>query len=551
MPDLSNVTEDAARKLIDRQLHATYAEALALHDGDHWRDGEGWIGTQLQTDDPTEASRARELIERAFLSANKLRRVVGRLVAGVVGNEPDWSFTVRRPLQEGEEPDAAEQGLIDEAEAAMTTWWDRVLTGSPDEEGTVLEQVARLANLGRQALLRLYVPVDAQVVDVDTGRPAGVPVAPLEQQLARIHLEAIPPDRGTLVRDRRSGQLVAVVDVPPDTDLFADDDGKAAGTIEVHTVDPLGRTVVLALGEDGDGPPPLELGGRLLVSAVTVAPLVTPQLIQLQKAINHALTTLVHNTDLAGSPERWIWNAMRPDVTFDPETGRWSPTGDGLSVGAGVTNYAQGLPLYDEEGRITGYTSPSGQRFDPVNPDTLIATGRAHYEEMLDEAGQRHALIAGDATASGESRKQARAEFTESMRPTARAIEGALRSTLEAALALAATFAGQPGRYDGLRAVVNCRLEAGPLTSDERAQVIAQYEADLLDDEGAMAALGVTDVDAVKAKIAEAKAERAARAPQLAPNPNAPTTTTTTDQRPVVGQPVTDEEDDEDEEVTA
>ena len=83
---------------------------------------------------------------------------------------------------------------------------------------------------------------------------------------------------------------------------------------------------------------------------------------------------------------------------------------------------------------------------------------------------------------------------------------------------MAAFFAGQPGRYAGLRAVFDCRVDAGPLTSEEQGEIIRQYEAGLLDDETAMSRLGVDDVDAVKAKIAEMNEARAPMVPPQSSN---------------------------------
>jgi hypothetical protein len=157
------------------------------------------------------------------------------------------------------------------------------------------------------------------------------------------------------------------------------------------------------------------------------------------------------------------------------------------------------------------------QRIDPVSPDTFTATQAALYARILGEMDQIHALISGDATASGESRIQARAQFLASLRPTAAAVEGALRAILDAALAWAAAAVGQGGRFALIRADVTCQIDAGPLTSDERRLIIEQQAAGLLSEETAMGLLGVDDVDAERAKIAAERAERQARAPQIAP----------------------------------
>jgi hypothetical protein len=248
--------------------------------------------------------------------------------------------------------------------------------------------------------------------------------------------------------------------------------------------------------------------------------LVTSSVMQLQKALNHSLTMMERNQDQAGSVERWINGAMAPNLRYNTDTKAWEDNGEALAIGPGRTNFLGGIPLYNDPTNpdtITGYTTPSVQRIDPVSPVTFTATQDALYARILGEMDQRHALISGDATASGEARIQARAEFLASLRPTAGAVEGATRAILDAVLAWASAAVGQPGRFDLIRADVTCQIDAGPLTSDERRLIIEQYEKKLLSRETAMGLLGVDDVDAEAARLATEADERAARAPQMAP----------------------------------
>jgi hypothetical protein len=507
MPNYTATTAEAARKALERLVAATYAEARAYYDGDHWQGADGWIGVQPYNAGDERAS-VEALIEAGFVSANKVREIVRRHVAGVVGREPAWRLTVRRPLADAEEPAGQEQALIDEGEAALTVWWNRVLGGVPDADdaGTVLEQAVTGALLARQALLRLYVPERPAAEEAGADRLAAA--------LARIDLEAVPPDRGALVRDPATALPVGIVSVPAVVDIFAESEA-TDGPVELHYLDDAGNTVLQVIdGEAPDWGGPFAFGGRLLVAPVTVPPLVTPQVMRLQQAYNHSLTMLQRNSDVAGSVERLLLNAQKPGTWARNDAGEWEFTAAEYRTGAGTSNFMVGLPIYGDPtqpDRVTGYTNPSVAWRDPVPVDSFVGTQDALYAAMLAEAGQRHALIAGDATASGESRKQARAEFTESLRPTARAVEAALRGILEAALALAAEFAGQGGRYASLRADVTCLIDAGPLTGDEQREIRDQQGAGLLSTETAMGRLGVDDVDAEQERIAM---EREAKAPR-------------------------------------
>lgn len=628
MPDYSKVTASQARSAIARTVPETYAEARRYHDGDHWQEGKGWIGTQPMATGET-ATIVQDLIRKSFLSANKVRDVVRRHVAGVAGRAPSWRFVPDRPptprrrrdeepppmpmaspvdparqavqagqqaapaappvslaapapsaapgpaqrvpapaapatpeqgppvdgeadpeALEGQAPEQAEpvdpdaptpeeQAIIDEAESALTTWWDRV------KAPKVVQEAARLVALGGRAVLRLYVPAEEQA-DGEAGGPVEVPPGPLAEQLARIQLEALAPDRAAVPTDVRSGRTVGIVDVPALSDLFSDADGQGdgLGPVELHYLDG-DETILRVIASETEGGAAQEtrlpLGGRLLVAAAEAPAIVSRQVLDLQRGYNHSLTMMHRNGDVAGSVERLLLNAMPPG-TFkkNATTGELEFSPSPYRTGAGTTNFVQGLPIYDPAtGSVQGYTSPSVAWRDPVPVDSFVGTQGAYKVAILEETGQIHALIAGDATASGESRKQARVEFEESLRPTATALEGALRETLEAALRLAAHFAGQPGRFDGLRAEVQATIDPGPISGEERRENREDVTAGLMAEETAMARAGVDDVAAERSKIAREKDQRAARGaaaglPVMIPG--AAITTTTTGPAPEAGQ---------------
>src|SRR5688500_14045287 len=63
-------------------------------EGDHWNDGKGWKGPQL---DPRDASYevTKEMLELGFVSRNVVKETCGRKVDGLLGKEPEWGFSVR------------------------------------------------------------------------------------------------------------------------------------------------------------------------------------------------------------------------------------------------------------------------------------------------------------------------------------------------------------------------------------------------------------------------------------------------------------------------
>jgi hypothetical protein len=498
-----------ARAVVTERIIETYAAARAFADGDHYQGGAGWIGAHLTGSDAAAVAAFQAIIATHFVSSNVVGEGVSRHRAAVVGREPAWRYTPTRALAEDEEPAGAEQALIDEAEALMTAWWNRVDAAGRTGEAT------DAALLGRRGCLRLYVPAGALTED----GALDVPPGDLAAALTRLQLEALPPDRATVARDARTGQDVAVVLVPEVAGIF-EEQPQGEGDIEVVRLVEMPDglwTEIVTLTKAGEAAgDPLPLGGRLTVAQVERAPLITPQVMQLQKALNHSLTMMERNQDQAGSVERWITGSMHPALEYNADTRAWEDSGAALAIGPSTTNFLGGIPIYGDPNNpdaITGYTTPAVSRIDPVSPETFTATQAALYARMLGEMDQIHALISGDATASGESRIQARAQFLASLRPTAAAVEGALRAILDAALAWAAAAVGQGGRFALIRADVTCQIDAGPLTSDERRLILEQQAAGLLSEETAMGLLGVDDVDSERAKINTERDARQARAP--------------------------------------
>ena len=273
--------------------------------------------------------------------------------------------------------------------------------------------------------------------------------------------------------------------------------------------------MIRIVGGDADAQrAPLDLGGRLTIYALRRDPLITPQVRQQQRLLNLAKTMLGRNVVLGGFLERIILNAQLPGtIAVDSATGLKTFTPDPLKLGAGTTNVFAGLPITDEGGRVTGYATPSVIYRDPVPVTTFEETARSAYLGILEETQQLYAAIAGDATASGESRAQARADFTLSLGDTIAQVEQAGRWLIETALALAAAFSGQAGRYEALRATFSCRVDTGPITADEQDQTRQNVAANLLSEESGMERIGVADVDAEKTKIA-AQRENAQQARQ-------------------------------------
>lgn len=456
---------------------------LAFYTNDHWQGGAGWSGPMPDSTDTNFAKVLAE-IAKAFVSKNAVKEVVNRAVNGVIGREPAWGFTVRRALAEGDTPTADEQALIDEAEAALTEWWDK------RDLHITLQQALATSFLAGHGPLRLFVPPDEVR---DDGTIEERPDLALAFDLLWIHNPAAT--EATTTTDRRSMQKAG---------LYAYKEGKDT-FVELSYLDE-GATVIKVL-KPGTGEVTgmsLQLGGRLLLIELDVPALMTEQIVQNQKLINLALTMMSRNVVQGGFLERLILNAEMPGTyEDDPDNpGSQRFVAKPFKLGAGTTNFLTGPAILDEDGNTSGYATPSVVYRDPVSVKTFTETRDAAYRTILEEAHQLHYLIAGDAAPSGEARKQAMADYLADLLLAAGRINVVVRTLLEAALTMAATLSGQPDRFASLRATCAARINPGPLSSEDIKAIIEMVKEKLLSRETGMSRLDVDDVDAELARIA-------------------------------------------------
>lgn len=468
--------------------------------GDHWQGAAGWAGPMLN--DRHELYRQTIIeIQRAFVSKNAIAEVVNRHVGGVAGREPMWSLTVRRSLAEGEKPSPEEQRLIDEGESLLTTWWDgqQGVVSSEDElvgAHKALQTAVATMLLSRRGLLRLFVPPGQLDENGQVRREA------LEQSIKKIFVHHPEPAQAAVVVDKAQMARLGC--------YVYEEQKKQKG--ELTYLDQ-GRTVVRIISEGDDAPGVggvLDLNGRLTMYEMRRPLLITEQVQQLQRGVNLALTMLQRNVVQAGFLERTFFNTQLPGKEVpDPDNpGQTKFVPQPLHVGAGVTNFLSGVTSEDSEGNVQVLT-PSVVYRDPVAVDTFVATREAMYRSLLEEVQQLHALISGDATASGESRKQARGDYEGSLLLTKSEVNAALRWLLETVLAMAAVFSGQPGRFAGLRVNAEARVNLGPMAADDQKMIMDQVDKGLLSKETGRSKLGVEDTEAEAERVAsEAQGEK-------------------------------------------
>lgn len=481
----------------------------AFFQGDHWQNGAGWIGPHPATGDAGFQEGMLEIIN-IFTSKNAIREVTVRHTDGTVGKPINWHLTPIRDLDPDEKPNADEAAKIKEATAIVRRWLEtrKVLDTLRDAVTTLL--------LSERAALRLSIPAGLATLGED-GRLT-ISAASIEDALRVIYLEHPLPENAVVIRDddtKLEAGLwqfeVAGDDEESDaaTDAERDDRGYAA----LCFVDDQGLTVTRIFAEGADKPETessLDMGRRLPMFEMRRAVLITVQGQQTQRALNLATTMLPRTAVTSGFMERLMIDAQlpgSPELDADGNrTGRWIEAP--FYVGAGTTNFVQSSEYLDEEGKVKRANASVNYR-EPIAPDGPIKGADTHYRALLDDVGQLHVVMSGDATASGLSRINARIEYLSTLQRTGTQAEDAFRAVVDAALAMAEALSNQPGHYtDTIRCQASCRLDTGALSPVERTAIEASI-GKTLSRETAMTLVGIDDVEAEKARMAADPLSRA------------------------------------------
>jgi hypothetical protein len=481
--------------LLSRSPLWTYiSRSRAFLAGDHWQGGMGWAGPWPRPTSDGSSQLAIADIEKRFVSQNVLAELLDRHVTGAIGREPHWTMSPRRPVDEEHPITTEEQSLIDEANAALTEWWDLRRVHE------LMQQACATMLFARRGMFRLYIP-QGQLEDVlgeDGETRKLLIIKDFVQALMTIWLDHPAPERSTVAQEDDTKEHIGALLYSGGISVTGD--GTPVEVGELTYLDPAtGVTVLRALDRSYDVEWSADLGGRLLMHEMNRPLFLTPQLQQMQEALNLSLSMLPRHLVTAGFLERVLLNAQMPghwekDPISGDVRGKWVP--DAAMVGPGVQTFYTGVEEEQTDGTIKRATPQVHDRL-PVSPEPSISAIRAMYEMMLEEANQSHVLMNKAAGASGKSREQARSDYERSLTTTAPRLERAGRWLLETLLATAEALSGQPGKYTKtLRAVFTLRLDTGPVDSLERAANDLSYKNGTLSREGAMARNGVADVDA-------------------------------------------------------
>lgn len=504
---LARLTSTDAQTALAARLSAdnvNWEANTAYLRGDHWQEGNGWVGPPVP---PDIASRDDVLkgVLRDFTSIPLIEEIVGRHVTGLVGREPAFELIDDATAEAREKAATRSQAKqvvppaeVQQVNALLTEWFD-----SFDLKKLVDEYTADVAAT-RRAVVRMWVPRE-YLDDWDGTSPLRKTV---QEALRLISVEVVSPTSAGILTHRRSMRRcgVAVLDqVEQQEDETGALEDVPLNMVEIQWVDDQGNTVV-RLTSNTEGEESAEIsfdadGALLLYEGVRrQGPLITEPVRRMQATIDMLASMLPRNAKYAGFRERHFFGVSWPK---NKQTGE----DEKLEMGAGVAKLWQNTLYEDENGRLRAM--PASLVFgEPVDSGPIRADIQAFSLAMLRSTRQLHAAMGDDATASGVSRVQAMADFIDSLNETRPAVEGMLRWLIKTVLLLACQLCkdeAMAAQVKAMRASVDCKLPAGNLSPEEKTALAALVTEKLISHETAMTLIGIEDVDAELARIAEEK----------------------------------------------
>lgn len=480
----------------------TTLRATLYYSGDHWQGGDGFIGQLPPAALPGSVS-MKEAIRKAFVAENVIKEVTETHTDGILGREPSWSF------MQTENEDQPTTPLTKETGNTLTRWWN-------DRKALKDFQKAMTILACEGVVVRRLVFPRGRLTNGTTPR-----ATTLLDALDFIYFETVYADQGMVYTDPETMLDIGIF-------MFEErsaDDKVVTQCAELSFLNEQGNTVCRVVRDNGGktsdyGPYPL--GGRLLVYEMTRDALITEQIQSNQKAVNLAHTQMIRNVNLAGNRQQTVTNAQPPGPSNEkptitdgtvkkdvlpssvPATKVFPGT---FKTGPGAVNFLMGVPIYNEDGVIVGYTDPGINIADPVSVETFERTIEREKAAIYAQAKQRHVLIVDKADTSGRAREVARREYERSLKKSKTELDAGGRWQLETTLRLAAFIIGQSDRYLPLRADFNTLIDAGApdpemqLSAMQMRQPGGMKNRPLISDETARGLAGVEDNAAEVARI--------------------------------------------------
>lgn len=453
-----------------------------------------WTGDLLPTTHQGYPAQVKA-IRRSFTFRNILREGLELLADGIGADEPDWAFTVKRPLADGEQITGDEQALIDELEATVTAWWD-----ARDIPSLIQRAVINALAHGNQPL-RPRIP--ARYLDRHGRLSKRAP----EESLDPLWL--VMPEVGDagIWQDPETMERHSIVRV------WLQDQGKVGSEWETSSLDEKGNTVMRVISASGQPrvSEPLPLGGQLLLLDLRMPrAFATPDAMSQQDSYNVASTALNRNTRHAAF-DKTIFIGLDPplDESGNPKpiagagAEAWLSPSEIVQVEETGQQHPDGTPVTITRNSL--YPGASVEQIKAQSPEAIQAAIDQAERALYGILCQQFMLMSSDATASGRSREVSTGPYLRTVARCATAVEAFIRELLMLAARISAITQGQAGKYDGLRPTVSCRQKVFEPSPDTVRVWLELLERGVVSMQTVRTVAGIADPDAER-QLIEAEA---------------------------------------------
>lgn len=452
-------------------------QRIKLYKGEHYPDF--WIGAKFSGGQ--QASALNKAIEEFFQSVNLINECINRHTAAVLANPPIFYFSD----QVGTEKSGELGAIADQLVQRMTDNWaeqaivndDGILDYLEFLDPNPLAKAFMLACIIGRGYLRLYCPEEDKA-DPDPAK--------------RVSLHAPQPDSISVERNN-SGRIKRI------SYNFIDEDGSVKS--EVQEIEPTSRKTVF-WQEDKDKKEisgskfDIDLNGRFTIFEIKRPSLISPSIIQSQKAINFTLTMLLRNVAYGGNRQMNVTNAQRPGRwEVDPVSGERTFIPDenaSMIASPGAVNFIQGIPLFDEDGNLKSYSSPTVVNTDPVPPETFVKTFDLFSVAMYRSFSQGY-VLASDLVLSGRSRESLKDDALPALKRDCSHVSIIFRSLIQTALLM---VVDEVEEFKKLTAVVELKPGLSSPTGEQIAEARENLKEGLASLSRTMSAIGIEDTDA-------------------------------------------------------
>jgi hypothetical protein len=497
----------ARLKTLDPDLPSMQANAAYLA-GDHFQKSDAWGGPPIPAD-LFGAAETTAALEKDIVPVPVMAEIADHYVTGIVGNEPSFSVQLNRELADGEEATPEETQDIALLNDALTAFYDGAGVQEP-----LQEFVARLLS-GRATLRACLAPRVAQQINQNVRR-----FADLNEAATAFFVEAPDWDKAGVLVDAESRERVGAYIYAKDEITLTGEAAAPKNKAEITFIqDTKERKTVFRVIEDAaalseatkadarplqetqlEGDQLFDCNGQVWIfqAAAKRAILGAPQR-ALQRKVDFFNYILPKNAQYAGFRERHFIGIAQEK---DEEGNKIDPS---LGPGA-VAFWEASFYEAEENGRMVKKPMPAHLVVsEPVNSAPIRDDLEHMIRVLLKSCHLLHTVMSGDATSSAISRIQSRAQFVRALHRLRPQVERVLRELFEVVLCLACQLAGQTElltRFKGnYRIQVDCKIDAGPITPEERSQIVAEYEKGVLSLETTRTMLGLEDVAAEANKV--------------------------------------------------